>query len=107
MWASHFGKYSISSKPSARFRKVLNRSVAPRVAPKKMPLKPSEPRNPLIYLITSGETNAQTTPATEDFSNVLRLVEAAVAEKIDLIQVREKLLSANVLYQLSTSAARI
>jgi thiamine-phosphate pyrophosphorylase len=34
-------------------------------------------------------------------------VEAAVAAKIDLIQIREKHLSANVLYQLSTSAAGI
>lgn len=34
-------------------------------------------------------------------------MEAAVAAKIDFIQIREKHLSANVLYQLSTSAARI
>lgn len=60
-----------------------------------------------MYLITSGETNAQTTPATEDFSNVLRLVEAAVSAKIDLIQIREKQLSAKVLYQLSSRAAAI
>lgn len=72
-----------------------------------MPPQPQRPLNPLLYLITSGETNPQTTPATEDFSNLLRLVEAAVAAKIDLIQIREKQLSANVLYQLSTSAARI
>src|SRR6185436_16502040 len=64
-------------------------------------------KTPLVYLITSGETNASTTPATEDFSNVLRLVEAAVSAKIDLIQIREKELSTKVLYQLSTSAARI
>jgi thiamine-phosphate pyrophosphorylase len=60
-----------------------------------------------VYLITSGETNAQTTPATEEFSNILRLVEAAVAAKIDLIQIREKRLSAKVLHHLSTSAAAI
>jgi thiamine-phosphate pyrophosphorylase len=35
------------------------------------------------------------------------LVEAAVSAKIDLIQIREKQLSTKVLYQLSTSAARI
>ena len=72
-----------------------------------MPLQPHKPPSPLLYLITSGETNAQTTPATEDFSNVLRLVEAAVAAKIDLIQIREKQLSAKVLHQLSTAAAGI
>jgi len=38
---------------------------------------------------------------------VLRLVEAAVAAKLDLVQIREKQLSARVLYQLSTSAAAI
>jgi thiamine-phosphate pyrophosphorylase len=68
---------------------------------------PHRPQSPLLYLITSGETTAATTPQTEDFSNVLRLVEAAVAAKIDLIQIREKQLSANSLYQLSTMAAAI
>jgi thiamine-phosphate pyrophosphorylase len=69
--------------------------------------KSSSLQTPLVYLITSGETNAQTTPATEEFSNILRLVEAAVAANIDLIQIREKRLSAKVLHQLSTSAAAI
>lgn len=58
-------------------------------------------------MITSGQTAAGTTPDTEDFSTVLRLVEAAVAAKVDLIQIREKHLSTNVLYQLSTRAADI
>jgi thiamine-phosphate pyrophosphorylase len=72
-----------------------------------MSLKSSGLQIPLLYLITSGETNAQTTPATEEFSTILRLVEAAVAAKIDLIQIREKHLSAKVLHHLSTSAAAI
>lgn len=50
---------------------------------------------------------ARTTPATRDFSNVLHLVEAAVAASINFVQIREKNLSAGVLYQLSASAARI
>ncbi len=50
---------------------------------------------------------ARTTPATKDFSNVLNLVQAAVAAGIDLVQIREKNLSAGVLYQLSASAARV
>jgi thiamine-phosphate pyrophosphorylase len=62
---------------------------------------------PLLYLITNGETNASTTPATEEFSNVLRLVAAAVAAQIDLIQIREKQLTTKVLYQLATAAAGI
>jgi len=77
-----------------------------------MPPQPPKPesqsqRNPLIYLITSGETTVQTTPATEEFSNILRLVAAAVAAKIDLIQLREKRLNTNILYKLSARAADI
>jgi len=71
-----------------------------------MPLDLHSPA-PLIYLITSGETTDRTTPAAEDYSNVLRLVRAAVVARIDLIQIREKNLSASVLYQLATSAAGI
>src|ERR1700737_1724819 len=104
MWASHFGKSFISSKPFARFRKVPNPGATPKTMPPQ-PLMPQRPQNPLLYLITSGETTAATTPQTEDFTNVLWLVEAAVATKIDLIQIREKHLSANFLYQLSARAA--
>jgi len=103
MWASLFGKYFISSRLFVHFRKVLNRGVAL----KKMSPKLSGLQTPLLYLITSGETNAQTTPATEDFQNILRLVEAAVAAGIDLIQIREKQLSAKVFHQLSSNAAAI
>ena len=72
-----------------------------------MPPQPQKPQAPLILLITSGETTVQTTPATEDFSSILRLVEAAVAAKIDLLQIREKRLRVNVLHELSASAAKI
>jgi thiamine-phosphate pyrophosphorylase len=64
-------------------------------------------RPALIYLITSGQTTAHTTPAAEDFLNILRLVRSAVAARIDLVQIREKNLSASVLYELATAAARI
>jgi thiamine-phosphate diphosphorylase len=60
-----------------------------------------------LYLITSGQTTVHTTPATEDFLHLLKLVRAAVAARIDLIQIREKNLSASVLYELATTAARI
>ncbi|HEV2827166.1 MAG TPA: thiamine phosphate synthase [Pyrinomonadaceae bacterium] len=39
--------------------------------------------------------------------NILRLVRSAVAARIDLVQIREKNLSAGVLYELATAAARI
>ena len=61
----------------------------------------------LIYLITSGETTLATTPATEDFLRLLDLAKAAVKAKIDLFQIREKELSALVLYDLSRSIAAI
>jgi thiamine-phosphate pyrophosphorylase len=65
------------------------------------------PEKPIIYLITSGQTSIRTTPATEDFLSVLNLVEAAVATDIDLVQIREKNLTARVLYTLSARAAEI
>lgn len=61
----------------------------------------------LIYLITSGATTVRTTPADPEFRRVLRLVKAAVAAGIDLIQIREKNLTAAVLHQLAIDAARI
>jgi thiamine-phosphate pyrophosphorylase len=69
-----------------------------------MPLNPQEP---IIYLITSGATGASTTPASEDFRQLLKLVEAAVAANVNLLQIREKNLNARVLYELTTQAAEI
>lgn len=71
------------------------------------PQTPPSPDHPLIYLITGGQTTDQTTSATEDFKNVLQLVKAAVDARVDLVQLREKHLSASVLYELATSAALI
>jgi thiamine-phosphate pyrophosphorylase len=62
---------------------------------------------PLLYLITSGELTGRTTPATKDFSDLLNLVQAAVTAGVELIQIREKSLSANLLYQLCVAAAQI
>ena len=68
---------------------------------------PLDLHNSLIYLITSGATTAGTTPASENFSRILRLVRAAVDAQIDLVQIREKNLSGNVLYELSARAAAV
>ena len=62
---------------------------------------------PLINLITSGQTTPATTPATEDFSRLLSLAQAAVAANVDLFQIREKNLSAAVLYALTARVAEI
>ena len=60
-----------------------------------MPLKVTVP---IIYPITSGTT---TTP------DILRLVQAAVDAEVPLFQIREKALSARVLYELVVRAVSI
>ena len=60
---------------------------------------PLELPTPIIYPITSGATR---TP-----EDVLPLVEAAVASKVPLFQIREKTLSARVLFELTARAAEI
>ena len=62
---------------------------------------------PLLYLITSGATTERTTPASEDFANLVGLVQAAVHARIDLIQIREKQLSARTLHYLAIRAVEI
>jgi thiamine-phosphate pyrophosphorylase len=69
-------------------------------------MPPDLPR-PIIYLITSGATTSRTTPKDDEFSHILHLVEAAVACKVPLLQLREKELSARVLYELTKSASSI
>jgi thiamine-phosphate pyrophosphorylase len=64
----------------------------------------TDQHRPITYLITSGETTPQTTPADEDFSRLLKLVSAAVAASVNLIQIREKNLSTRVLYDLALQA---
>lgn len=62
---------------------------------------------PIIYQITSGTTTAQTTSSDPQFSNILASVRAAVDARVSLFQIREKLLSARVLYELTVRAAEI
>jgi thiamine-phosphate pyrophosphorylase len=57
-----------------------------------------------IMLITRGATNPQTTPNDREFRKLLQLVEAAVAAEVSLIQLREKTLSARVLFELTVGA---
>jgi thiamine-phosphate pyrophosphorylase len=62
---------------------------------------------PILYLITRGVTAETTTPASEEFRNILLQVSAAVAAGIQLIQIREKNLTARVLFQLTASVVAI
>lgn len=62
---------------------------------------------PIIYPITSGKTSPQTTPDDPQFSEILRLVRAAVDADVPLFQIREKSLHARVLYDLVARVAEI
>lgn len=58
---------------------------------------------PIIYSITSG----QATPEDSQFSDILRLVRAAVDAEVPLFQIREKSLSAHLLFELVARAAEL
>lgn len=62
---------------------------------------------PIIYPITSGTTTSQTTPEDPQFLNILRLLEAAVSAEVPLFQIREKSLSARVLFELTARAVNL
>lgn len=68
---------------------------------------PLQLTTPITYAITSGATAVQTTPDDPEFSHLLRWVAAAVTAKISLVQIREKALSARVLFELAQRAAEI
>ena len=62
---------------------------------------------PILYLITRGATTETTTPDSKEFRHILQQVSAAVAAGIQLIQIREKQLTARVLFELTTSIVAI
>jgi thiamine-phosphate pyrophosphorylase len=72
--------------------------------PKRMALNLQQP---ILYLITGGETTRQTAPDSPEFKRILELVRAATITGIDLIQLREKHLPARVLFELARRAAAI
>jgi thiamine-phosphate pyrophosphorylase len=69
-----------------------------------MNLKLSEP---ILYLITRGATTESTTPSSVAFTKILDQVRSAVASGIQLIQIREKHLTARVLSELTERAVEI
>lgn len=62
---------------------------------------------PILYLITRGETAETTTAESPAFLRILNQVSAAVAAGIDLIQIREKRLSARVMFELTARAVEL
>jgi len=69
-----------------------------------MPLNLSRP---ILYLITRGATTEATTPDSSEFRDILVLISSAVDAGIDLIQVREKNLTARALFELVSRALEI
>jgi len=67
---------------------------------------PHAPNSPLLYLITNGETSGATTVRSAEFARLVALVRAATRAGVSLVQLREKNLSARVLYELAARAAR-
>lgn len=59
----------------------------------------------LIYLITEGETTVANFAAKK--KEMLSIVETAAESKVSLIQIREKHLSARLLFELARDAARL
>ena len=60
---------------------------------------------PLIYLITDGEMTAQN--FAEKSAETLNLITKAIEAKISLIQIREKQISAKLVFELALQAAKI
>lgn len=60
---------------------------------------------PLIYLITAGESTAEN--FSQNSRAILKLIETAVDLKVDLIQIREKRLSARNAFELARQASII
>lgn len=62
-------------------------------------------KHPLVYLITEGQTTPQN--FAEKSIEILNLIEFAVENKVPLIQIREKNLTARLVFKLTAEAAQI
>jgi thiamine-phosphate pyrophosphorylase len=62
---------------------------------------------PILYLITRGASTEATTPESPEFRQILEQVSAAVSAGLELIQLREKRLTARVLFALSEQSAAL
>jgi thiamine-phosphate pyrophosphorylase len=69
-----------------------------------MPLNLSRP---ILYLITRGASTEATTSESPEFERILFQVSSAVEAGINLVQIREKNLSARVLFELTARAVEI
>jgi thiamine-phosphate pyrophosphorylase len=60
-----------------------------------------DPSKPILYLITRGATTEATSAGSLEFNKILEQISAAVSAGIDLVQIREKRLSARTLFELT------
>lgn len=65
----------------------------------------SDNRKPLVYLITEGRATSEN--FVEKKAEILEIIKVAVDAKINLIQIREKNLSARFVFELASDAAQI
>ena len=65
------------------------------------------PTAPATCLVSPGATTPDTTRESEEFHGLLALARAAAEARIDLFQLREKLLRPRVLYELASRCAAI
>jgi len=65
------------------------------------------PSRPILYLITRGVTTEGTTPDAPEFALILNQISAAVEAGIPLVQIREKQLTARVLFELVEQASNL
>ena len=56
---------------------------------------------PILYLITHGATTETTTPQCPEFLAILQQAAAAINAGVQLIQIREKQLTARILFELT------
>lgn len=64
-------------------------------------------QTPLTCLITSGATTIRTASNSNEYRQILNVIESAARARVSLIQIREKQLSARTLYELTAQAARL
>lgn len=69
-----------------------------------MPLRPSPP---ILYLITRGVSTEATSRDAPEFDNILQQISAAIDAGIDLVQIREKQMTARVLFELTERAVAL
>ena len=62
-------------------------------------------KKPLIYLITSGNLTPQN--FASESKNTLQIIEAAAKTKVSLVQIREKMLSADLVFKLASEVVTL